>query len=106
MGKILREVIEGLEDMEIKGNQDIDVRGITCDSHKVEEGFLFVCIPGFNFDGHDFISEAIKKALSLARNGDLVLIAGKGHEEYQIVKDKRMPFSDRKIVQKILGREK
>lgn len=50
--------------------------------------------------------EAIKEALSLARDGDLILIAGKGHEDYQIVKDKRIPFSDRKIVQKILRREK
>ncbi len=47
--------------------------------------------------------EAIKEALSLARNGDIVLIAGKGHEDYKIVKDKRYPFSDKSAVRKILG---
>ncbi|MCD5400973.1 UDP-N-acetylmuramoyl-L-alanyl-D-glutamate--2,6-diaminopimelate ligase, partial [candidate division NPL-UPA2 bacterium] len=60
MGKILRELIERLRDKNVEGSQEVEVRGITCDSRKVEEGFLFVCIPGFNFDGHTFIPEAIK----------------------------------------------
>jgi UDP-N-acetylmuramoyl-L-alanyl-D-glutamate--2,6-diaminopimelate ligase len=37
---------------------------------------------------------AILKALNLATNGDLVVIAGKGHETYQIFKDHNLPFSD------------
>ncbi|MCD5390872.1 UDP-N-acetylmuramoyl-L-alanyl-D-glutamate--2,6-diaminopimelate ligase [candidate division NPL-UPA2 bacterium] len=61
MAKILRELIEELEDKDIKGRRDIEVRGIVCDSRQAEEGFLFVCIPGFNFDGHAFIPEAIKR---------------------------------------------
>ena len=60
MGKILRELIERLRDKNVEGSQEVEVRGITCDSRKVEEGFLFVCIPGFNFDGYTFIPEAIK----------------------------------------------
>lgn len=47
-------------------------------------------------------SEAIKKSLSLARAGDIVLIAGKGHEDYQIIKDKVIPFNDREVVRECL----
>ena len=46
--------------------------------------------------------EAIKKALMLARQGDLVLIAGKGHETYQIFKDTVKPFDDREVVKQLL----
>ncbi|MBI5779007.1 MAG: UDP-N-acetylmuramoyl-L-alanyl-D-glutamate--2,6-diaminopimelate ligase [Planctomycetes bacterium] len=46
--------------------------------------------------------EAIKKALSLARQGDLVLIAGKGHETYQIFRDTVKPFDDREVVKQLL----
>jgi UDP-N-acetylmuramoyl-L-alanyl-D-glutamate--2,6-diaminopimelate ligase len=46
--------------------------------------------------------EAIKKALSLAQSGDLVLIAGKGHETYQIFKDTVKPFDDREVVKQLL----
>ncbi|MEE8360367.1 MAG: UDP-N-acetylmuramoyl-L-alanyl-D-glutamate--2,6-diaminopimelate ligase [Candidatus Omnitrophota bacterium] len=38
--------------------------------------------------------EAIREALSRAKRGDIVLLAGKGHERYQIVKDEKIPFSD------------
>jgi UDP-N-acetylmuramoyl-L-alanyl-D-glutamate--2,6-diaminopimelate ligase len=46
--------------------------------------------------------EAIKRGLKMAKKGDLVLIAGKGHETYQIFKDKTIPFSDKKVVQEII----
>lgn len=46
--------------------------------------------------------EAIAEALSGAREGDLVLIAGKGHENYQIFVDRTVPFSDREVVIKLL----
>ncbi|MBM7867515.1 UDP-N-acetylmuramoyl-L-alanyl-D-glutamate--2,6-diaminopimelate ligase [Heliobacterium gestii] len=42
-------------------------------------------------------SSAIAQALSLAREGDLVMIAGKGHETYQIMGAKIIPFDDRQI---------
>jgi UDP-N-acetylmuramoyl-L-alanyl-D-glutamate--2,6-diaminopimelate ligase len=41
---------------------------------------------------------AIRRALRNARAGDLVLIAGKGHEDYQIVGGEKRPFSDRQVV--------
>lgn len=41
--------------------------------------------------------EAIEFALGLAKSGDVVLIAGKGHEDYQIIGTEIRPFDDRKI---------
>lgn len=47
---------------------------------------------------------AIALALSLARSGDVVLIAGKGHENYQLTGTERKPFSDSRTVQEILNK--
>jgi len=46
--------------------------------------------------------EAIAKALRLARPDDVVLILGKGHERYQIVGDRHLPFDDREVAERIL----
>lgn len=46
---------------------------------------------------------AIRTAIAEAGANDIVLIAGKGHEEYQQVGDRRLPYSDRRAVQTILG---
>ena len=50
--------------------------------------------------------KAIFKALSLAKEGDFVLIAGKGHEDYQEIKGKRIPFSDKKCVKEFYKYER
>ena len=42
--------------------------------------------------------KAISKALSLAKKGDIVLIAGKGHESIQIVSQGTIPFNDKDMV--------
>lgn len=47
--------------------------------------------------------EAIAYALSVAEENDIVLLAGKGHETYQIIKDKKYPFDEREIVKEILA---
>lgn len=46
--------------------------------------------------------KAIEQALSLGEKGDYVLVAGKGHENYQMFKDKTIPFDDAEVIRKIL----
>jgi UDP-N-acetylmuramoyl-L-alanyl-D-glutamate--2,6-diaminopimelate ligase len=48
-------------------------------------------------------SEALAQALAQARPGDVVLVAGKGHEDYQEVGEERRPFSDRDWVRRLLA---
>jgi UDP-N-acetylmuramoyl-L-alanyl-D-glutamate--2,6-diaminopimelate ligase len=45
---------------------------------------------------------AIKKAIEAAAPGDVVILAGKGHETYQILKDGPIPFDDREIARRVL----
>jgi UDP-N-acetylmuramoyl-L-alanyl-D-glutamate--2,6-diaminopimelate ligase len=45
--------------------------------------------------------EAIKTACTLAQQGDVVLIAGKGHEDYQEIKGVKHHFDDKEVVQEI-----
>ncbi len=49
--------------------------------------------------------EAIHQGLSLAKKGDVVLIAGKGHEDYQVIGDKKIHFDDREIVEEFIGKQ-
>jgi len=46
--------------------------------------------------------QAIKTAVKLAKKGDVLLIAGKGHETYQIIKGEKTDFDDYKIVTQLL----
>jgi len=45
---------------------------------------------------------AIRLILAEARPGDIVIIAGKGHETYQVLKDGRIPFDDREVARAVL----
>ncbi len=45
---------------------------------------------------------AIGRAVHCARRGDIVLIAGKGHEAYQEVDGQRLPFDDRAVARRAL----
>jgi len=48
--------------------------------------------------------DAIVKAIELARPGDVVLIAGKGHEKYQAIGNRVLPFDDVAVAREALGR--
>ena len=63
----------------------------------IEQGFC-----GHHYEIVADREEAIHKALNIAVEGDVVLIAGKGHESYQILKDRTVPFDERNIVRRHL----
>ncbi len=46
--------------------------------------------------------DAIKEAVRLMQAGDAVIVAGKGHEDYQIIRGERLPFDDMRVVKKYL----
>ena len=51
-------------------------------------------------------AEAIARAVSMAGQGDVVLIAGKGHEKYQQIGDRVLPFDDGEVARAALGRRR
>ena len=47
--------------------------------------------------------QAIRTACKLANQGDIILVAGKGHEKYQEIKGIRHPFDDKQVLKDALG---
>ena len=47
--------------------------------------------------------EAIRTACMIAKSGDVILVAGKGHEDYQDIKGVKHHFDDREEVKKAIG---
>ena len=47
-------------------------------------------------------AKAIRRAIEEAKPGDVVLIAGKGHETYQVLKDRTIDFDDRETARRVL----
>jgi UDP-N-acetylmuramoyl-L-alanyl-D-glutamate--2,6-diaminopimelate ligase len=47
--------------------------------------------------------EAIRQAMGMAQPGDVLLIAGKGHETYQVLADRTIHFDDREVVRELAG---
>lgn len=47
-------------------------------------------------------SAAVERALDEARPGDMVLLAGKGHETYQVLRDRTIDFDDREVARRLL----
>ena len=59
---------------------------------------------GVHGEAHECIdrTQAIRQALSQALAQDLVLVAGKGHETYQEIDGRQLPFDDRQVVSQAL----
>ena len=66
----------------------------------VEEG---VKMSGGNYVVIESRYEAIKYAMENAQKGDVIVLAGKGHETYQILGDGTIHFDEREVVKEILG---
>jgi UDP-N-acetylmuramoyl-L-alanyl-D-glutamate--2,6-diaminopimelate ligase len=82
---------------------------VTSDNPRQEDPRAIIkdILEGFKPGFKDYVVEpdretAIKKALEMARKGDLVAVAGKGHEDYQIFKDKTIHFDDYEVVRKLM----
>ncbi len=88
-----------------------DLSIITSDNPRSEqpEAIIAEVEGGFAGSTSEYISvpdrrAAILLACSKARAGDIVLIAGKGHENYQLIKDQVLPFDDRRVARECLRR--
>ncbi len=74
---------------------------VTSDNPRTEEPEAIIeevlagIVPGREYLTIPDRGAAIQRAISLAKTGDVVVLAGKGHEEYQIVGTTKLPFSDR-----------
>ena len=70
----LTKILNGVENYKAKGNLDIDIINIENNSKHIIPGSLFVAIKGFDFDGHEFVNEAIENgavAVMLDLSADL-----------------------------------
>ncbi|MDL5050714.1 UDP-N-acetylmuramoyl-L-alanyl-D-glutamate--2,6-diaminopimelate ligase [Oscillatoria amoena NRMC-F 0135] len=80
---------------------------VTSDNPRREEpaSIIAAVVEGFgakkNFETIEDRREAIARALEIARPGDTVLLAGKGHETYQEFADEVVPFDDREVVREL-----
>jgi len=84
-----------------------DVAIVTSDNPRSEEPSKIIeeILNGIEKDNYITIEnrkEAIKKAISIAKKGDVIVIAGKGHEDYQVLKEGKIHFDEREIVAEIL----
>jgi UDP-N-acetylmuramoyl-L-alanyl-D-glutamate--2,6-diaminopimelate ligase len=81
-----------------------DLSVITSDNPRSEDPLAIIAEieEGVRGAGGSYLVEqdrraAIRSAVGRARAGDVVVIAGKGHETYQEFADRRVPFDDRRV---------
>jgi UDP-N-acetylmuramoyl-L-alanyl-D-glutamate--2,6-diaminopimelate ligase len=88
-------------------DRNADLAIITSDNPRKEDPNAIIAEveKGFRSDHYEKIpdrAEAIKRAIKLARTRDIVLIAGKGHENYQEFADHTVPFDDIQVARRAL----
>lgn len=88
-----------------------DLAIVTSDNPRTEEPQKIIddILVGMKKDNHIVIldrDEAISKAIELAEKNDIILLAGKGHETYQILGRKKIHFDDREIARREIIRKK
>lgn len=70
----LKELLSGMENFKIKGDLELEIHSVENNSKEVKPGSLFIAIKGFDFDGHQFVEEAIENgavAVMLDMTADL-----------------------------------
>jgi UDP-N-acetylmuramoyl-L-alanyl-D-glutamate--2,6-diaminopimelate ligase len=82
---------------------------VTSDNPRGEppEAIVAEIVPGLGAADHEVIVDrraAIARSLEIAGISDAVLLAGKGHEDYQVVGDEKRPFDEAVIVEEFLNR--
>ena len=55
----LKKLLTGVENYKSKGDMEIEIKKVECNSKKVVPNSLFIAIKGYDFDGHEYIEEAI-----------------------------------------------
>jgi UDP-N-acetylmuramoyl-L-alanyl-D-glutamate--2,6-diaminopimelate ligase len=95
--------------MGIAASEGSDYVVLTSDNPRSEDPMAIIndAIVGLNrfTTPYDVVLDrerAIKKAIGAAGPGDVVILAGKGHETYQILKDGPIPFDDREVARRVL----
>lgn len=89
------------------GTELSDVAVITSDNPRSENPMsiikeITVGIEKNNYTVVENRREAIKKAIEMVKKDDVIVVAGKGHEDYQILRDKTIHFDEREIISEII----
>jgi UDP-N-acetylmuramoyl-L-alanyl-D-glutamate--2,6-diaminopimelate ligase len=82
---------------------------LTSDNPRSEdpEAIIAEIVPGFTRNMYEIVpdrEQAIARALAMAQKDDIVLLAGKGHETYQVLKSGQIEFIEKDIVKRILAK--
>lgn len=96
-----------------KAAENSDYLIITSDNPRTENPNEIIedIIPGINGKGTSCAiisdrTQAIDYAIKIARDGDVIVLCGKGHETYQIIGEKKIHYDEREIVKEILQKRK
>lgn len=89
------------------GSNLSDIAIITSDNPRTEEPMSIIddVVSGIDKDNYIVVEnrkEAIKQAMKMAKKDDVIVVAGKGHEDYQILKDKVIHFDEREVIADIV----
>ena len=56
----LSEMLVGVKNYKVRGDEELDIKYVENNSKKIKPGSLFIAVKGFDYDGHDFVEEALE----------------------------------------------